>query len=622
VLDPVTSSVQATSDFPYRYETALSTYLASSNRDLSLAEAFKLGRDAIEASLGILELSAIHTAALVPLLGACPPGALVGTSRRAGEFFAKSLAPFDTVDRDTNTEIANLNRELLENVDELRQLAAIVEAADDAIHTVGPTNTILSWNPAAVVLYGYTATEAIGESDDMLVPPLHADERGAIGRLMRQHGHLTQFETVRIRKDGSPVEVSLTVSPIADEEGTVVAAAVIARDISARTRAEEEHEELEVQLRQAHKMEAVGNLAGGIAHDFNNLLTVIKGYSTLLVERLTDEGLARDAATIAEAADRASELTKQLLAFSRRQVLRPERATVNDVVGETLKLLDRVIGEDIAVDFELAPDVEAILIDRGQLGQVILNLAINARESMPGGGTLAVKTANVVLDEDYASQHIDVAPGRYVLLQITDSGAGMDEETRSRVFDPFFTTKNEGTGLGLATVYGIVKQSGGHIWLESEVGAGTTFTIYFPLAGGIAPVVAPVPQDEASLEGNEKILLVEDDAAVRRLVARTLQSHGYAVSEAASPAEALRLVDGREDFDLLLTDVVMPGMNGRQLAEALLAERPTLKVLFTSGYPADTMIRHGIADGSAAYIGKPYLPIELARKVREVLDAA
>jgi two-component system cell cycle sensor histidine kinase/response regulator CckA len=621
VSDPPRAAI----GFTGRYDSALAEYLASGDLDGALAVAFALGREAIDAGLGILDVSEIHAASLEPLLRASAPAALLDTSARAAEFFAKTLVPFDVVNhgfRETNNEIVTLNRELQENVDELRQLAAIVEAADDAIHTVGPANTILSWNPAAELLYGYTATQAIGKSDDMLVPPTHADENGAIVRLMGHHEHLTQFETVRRRKDGSLVKVSLTVSPIADESGTMVAAAVIARDISERTRAEEEHEALEVQLRQAQKMEAIGNLAGGIAHDFNNLLTVIKGYSTLLTERLTDESLVHDAATIAEAADRASELTKQLLAFSRRQVLRPERAIVNDVVGETLKLLDRVIGEDITVEFELAPDVEPIHIDRGQLGQVILNLAINAREAMPEGGTLAVKTANVDLDTAYAAHHIDVVPGRYVLLSIADTGAGMEEETRSRVFDPFFTTKNEGTGLGLATVYGIVTQSGGHIWLESELGVGTTFTIYFPLSAGVAPAVGATPQDLPSLDGTETILLVEDETAVRRLVVRTLESYGYTVSEASSPAEALRIVEGRDDFDLLLTDVVMPGMNGRQLAEALLVERPALKVLFTSGYPADTMIRHGIADGSAAYIGKPYLPVELARKVREVLDAA
>ena len=610
-------------DLALRYDAGIAHYVASGDRDGALAEAFGLGREAIDAGLGILDVCAIHRDALFPILVGSAPELLARTSERTSEFFTEALAPFDMVNRgfrETNAEIVNLNQEMQRQVEELRQLAAIVEAADDAIHTIGPENTILSWNPAAERLYGYSAAEAVGQSDDMLVPQTHADERGALVVLLRQQEHLAQFETIRTRKDGSFVEVSLTVSPIADGGGGIVAAAVIARDISARMRAEEERTELELQLRQAHKMEAVGNLAGGIAHDFNNLLTVIKGYSSLLIERLKDDDLSRDATAISEAANRASELTKQLLAFSRRQVLQPEQAILNDVVGETLKLLERIIGEDIQVDLDLAPRVDPILIDRGQLAQVILNLAINAREAMTGGGSISVKTANVELDAAYAAQHVDVIAGPYVLLEMSDSGRGMDAETRDRVFDPFFTTKQEGTGLGLATVYGIVKQSGGHIVLDSEPGVGTTFTIHFPSSGEPTPATLRAPRETESPDGTETILLVEDDDAVRRLVARTLQSHGYHVIEASSPAQALQTIEERTEFDLLLTDVVMPGMNGRQLAETLLAERPTLRVLFTSGYPADTMIRHGIADGSAAYIGKPYLPIELARKVREVLD--
>jgi two-component system, cell cycle sensor histidine kinase and response regulator CckA len=610
-------------DLASRYDAGIAHYVVSGDRDGALAEAFALGREAIDAGLGILDVCAIHRDALFPILVGSAAELLARTSERTSEFFTEALAPFDMVNRgfrETNAEIVNLNQEMQRQVEELRQLAAIVEAADDAIHTIGPENTILSWNPAAERLYGYSAAEAVGQSDDMLVPQTHADERGALVVLLRQQEHLAQFETIRSRKDGSFVEVSLTVSPIADGGGGIVAAAVIARDISARMRAEEERTELELQLRQAHKMEAVGNLAGGIAHDFNNLLTVIKGYSSLLIERLQDDDLSHDATAISEAANRASELTKQLLAFSRRQVLQPEQAILNDVVGETLNLLERIIGEDIQVDLDLATSVDPILIDRGQLAQVILNLAINAREAMTGGGSISVKTANVELDAAYAAQHVDVIAGPYVLLEMSDSGRGMDAETRDRVFDPFFTTKQEGTGLGLATVYGIVKQSGGHIVLDSEPGVGTTFTIHFPSSGEPTPATLRAPRETESPDGTETILLVEDDDAVRRLVARTLQSHGYHVIEASSPAQALQTVEEQAEFDLLLTDVVMPGMNGRQLAETLLADRPTLRVLFTSGYPADTMIRHGIADGSAAYIGKPYLPIELARKVREVLD--
>jgi two-component system, cell cycle sensor histidine kinase and response regulator CckA len=605
------------SDLGARYDESLAAYISAGDRDGALATAFSLGREAIDAGLGILDLCVIHAAAVGPILTASAPERLAHTSGCASEFFAESLAPFEMVHRGVRDTTKGLQR----SVEELRQLAAIVEAADDAIYTVSPENTILSWNAAAERLYGYSVEEAVGQNDDLLVPSTHENERGVLVEQMRRNESLTEFETVRTRKDGSSVELCLTVSPIAADDGGIVAAAVIARDMTERRQAEAAQERLGDQLRQAQKMEAVGNLAGGIAHDFNNLLTVIKGYNALLLTRLDDEELSRDAMIVADAADRAGELTRQLLAFSRQQVLRPEQTSINDVVEQTLQLLDRVIGEDITVDYEPTPDLEPILIDRGQLGQVILNLAINARDAMPEGGSLAVKTANVEFDSAYAAEHVDVVEGRQVLVQMTDTGTGMDDETRDRVFDPFFTTKDEGTGLGLATVYGIVKQSGGHIWLDTELGVGTTLKIYFPSSTEPAVVTPSRAAKPRSLDGTEAILLVEDDHAVRRLVARTLAHHGYVVVEASTPAEALRITEDPTYFDLLLTDVVMPGMNGRELAETILADRPTLKVLFTSGYPADTIIRHGIADGSAAYIGKPYLPAELAHKVREVLDA-
>jgi CheY-like chemotaxis protein len=269
--------------------------------------------------------------------------------------------------------------------------------------------------------------------------------------------------------------------------------------------------------------------------------------------------------------------------------------------------------------YELAEDLSPIVIDRGQLLQTIVNLAVNARDAMPNGGRLTLTTSDVALDAAYAADHVGVVPGTYVALQVTDSGIGMDEEMQQRAFEPFFTTKDEGTGLGLATVYGIVHQSNGHVWLYSEPGLGTTFKLYFPRAS--TPVIeAHAPATVSTLEGTETILLVEDDDSVRPLVAIVLRAYGYDVLEAESPEQALRLADGRDDLDLLLTDVVMPGMNGRELAELLIARQPGLRVLYTSGYPADAMVRAGIADSSAAYIEKPYLPDELARTLRELLD--
>jgi len=467
-------------------------------------------------------------------------------------------------------------------------------------------------NEAAIASYGYSRAEFLAMTiEDIRLSDDHEALREATSDPLRRYVDAGIWR--HRRKDGALIDVSITSNTV-EFEGRP-ARSVLARDVTEQRRLEE-------QLRQSQKMEAVGNLAGGIAHDFNNLLTVIKGYCAILVSELTDDELSRSAAAIAEAAHRAAELTRQLLAFSRQQVLRPEPTIVNDVIGDTFDLLDRVIGEDIAVEYDLDPDLEPIQVDRGQLGQVILNLAINARDAMPRGGHLTVKTANVDIDSAYTAEHVDVVAGRHVLLQITDSGAGMDETTRLRAFDPFFTTKDDGTGLGLATVYGIVKQSGGHIWLYSEPDTGTTFKIYFPLAGEQRPMLPPPPDEARLLEGTESVLLVEDDHAVRGLVALTLQGYGYTVLEAGSAADALAIAAAPSDFDLLLTDVVMPGMNGRELAEALLADRPSLKVLFTSGYPADTIIRHGIADASAVYLEKPYLPIDLARKLRQVLDTA
>jgi two-component system, cell cycle sensor histidine kinase and response regulator CckA len=289
-------------------------------------------------------------------------------------------------------------------------------------------------------------------------------------------------------------------------------------------------------------------------------------------------------------------------------------------VEETLRLLERTLGADVEVHAELDPKAPPVLADRSQLTQAVLNLAINARDAMPDGGRLVIKTGFAELDEAYAATHDDVAPGSFALLQITDSGVGMDEETQRRAFDPFFTTKQDGTGLGLASVYGLVKQSGGHIWLYSEPGLGTTFKVYLPASSAdVAPAGPAV--ELISLEGDETILLVEDTAMVRELVTATLEAYGYTVLAAADGHEAIALVEQtEEEIALLLTDVVMPGMNGRELAEILVARTPELRVLYTSGYPSDTVVRHGIADATAAFIEKPYLPDELARKVREVLD--
>jgi PAS domain S-box-containing protein len=617
----------------------------------------------------------------------------------------------------------------------LRQIAAIVESSDDAI--IGNTldGTITSWNPAAVRIYGYSAVEAIGQSIEMLVPDaLRGDVPGILAQV-QAGDRVEQYETGRIRKDGTVIDVWLTISGVKDSSGAVVGASTIARDINERLRGVEalhqsedsyralferhpgpmwlydldtrrfltvneaavasygysreeflamtidkilapkdetafreestkewdrpnvgrhrrkdgsfldvlvssdsiefegreaglvlaqdmtEQRGLEEQLRQGQKMEAIGNLAGGIAHDFNNLLLVIRGYSATLLKQLSDGHLRESAQQIDRAAQRAGEFTHQLLAFSRQQVLRPEVIDLNTVVAETLTMLERSFGGNIQIRSQLEPALEPVLVDRGQIAQAVLNLAINARDAMSeAGGTLSIRTANIELDEAYADTHEAVPAGSYVVLQMTDSGTGMDKDTQSRAFDPFFTTKEEGTGLGLATVYGLVKQSGGHIWLYSEPGMGTTFKLYFPTTSAEFTLRGE-SSNPTSLNGNEMILLVEDTEMVRALVTATLKSYGYTVLVAASGPEAIEIADqAHARIDLLMTDVVMPKMTGRELADRLVATRPGLKVLFTSGYPSDTVLRHGIAEARTAFIEKPYLPEDLAHKVREILD--
>jgi PAS domain S-box-containing protein len=384
-----------------------------------------------------------------------------------------------------------------------------------------------------------------------------------------------------------------------------------------------ERRSIEEQLRQAQKMEAIGQLAGGVAHDFNNLLTVISGYSDILITGgQLDEGKKALVREISKAGDRAASLTRQLLAFSRRTVLAPRMLDLNALVSDHEKMLRRLIGEDVTLTARLDPLVKCVKADAGQLEQVILNLAVNARDAMPQGGELTIETDNVELDETYAQTHPDVNPGPYVLLAVRDTGCGMTAEVMARIFEPFFTTKGpgKGTGLGLATVYGIVKQSGGHIAVSSEPNRGTTFKIYLPAfearpSGKSFPGIQPMPK------GSETILLVEDEDAVRAIARHTLESCGYRALEASNGADALRrCTQHQARIDLIVTDVVMPGMAGRPLIERLKGLWPDIKVLYMSGYTDDAVIRHGVLQAQAAFLQKPFAPHALATKVREVLD--
>jgi nitrogen-specific signal transduction histidine kinase len=381
---------------------------------------------------------------------------------------------------------------------------------------------------------------------------------------------------------------------------------------------------LEAQLRQAQKMEAVGRLAGGIAHDFNNLLTAITGYADLALSDLREgDPMRQDMEEILRAAHRAAELTRQLLAFSRQQVLAPRVLDLNEVVQSVDKMLRRLVGEDVELLSVLAPGLGHVKADPGQLEQVIVNLAVNARDAMPTGGKLTIETADAELAETRVRDLAAVPAGRYVMLAITDSGTGMDEETKARIFEPFFTTKEQGkgTGLGLATVYGIVKQSGGFIWLYSEPGHGTTFKIYLPRVEGAADALAPPVGTVEVPRGTETVLIVEDEEAVRALAKTALTRKGYRVLEAANGGEALlRCESEQAPIHLLVTDVVMPGLGGADLAQRLAPLRPDMKVLFISGYADRAAARHGTIQPGAAYLEKPFSLEALARKVREVLD--
>ena len=395
-------------------------------------------------------------------------------------------------------------------------------------------------------------------------------------------------------------------------------------EIAERKQAEEKMVSLQEQLRQSQKMEAVGRLAGGIAHDFNNLLTVIHGHCEIsLLQLQGNNPLREDIVEIKKAADRAANLTRQLLAFSRRQIMEMKVIDLNSLLRELEKMLRRVMGEDIELVTVLDDHLGKIKMDPGQMEQVVLNLAINARDAMPSGGTFILETTHVHLDEAYARTHISVEPGHYVMLSVTDTGSGMSPQVKERLFEPFFTTKEKGkgTGLGLSTVYGIMKQSGGNIWVYSEPGHGTTFRIYMPRVDQEADSLSRREDTVSMLYGNETILLAEDEPSVRGLAARVLRNQGYKVLEAVDGGEALQIASRhKERIDLLLTDVVMPQMGGKELYDQLKPLRPHLKVLFTSGYTENAIVHQGELAPGVAFLQKPFSPIFLTHKVREILD--
>jgi two-component system cell cycle sensor histidine kinase/response regulator CckA len=465
-------------------------------------------------------------------------------------------------------------------------------------------------------IVGYTRDELLARTFQDITHPEDLDfDLAEHSRLLANEIQTRSREKRYLHKNGSVVWVDLTVSMAREPSGKLKYSIAVIQDITQRKKLEEE-------LLHAQRMEGVGQLAGGIAHDFNNLLTVIGGRCVLALGRLQPaDPLRRDLDLISKTADRAAALTRQLLAFSRKQVLQPRVAELNDLIGNLTSLLMRLIGEDIELTFVPAPDTGRVRVDPGQLEQVIVNLTVNARDAMPRGGRLTIETAKVELDESYAARHVGVVPGSHVMLAVSDTGGGMDSATQARIFEPFFTTKGpgKGTGLGLATVYGIVKQSGGHVRVYSELGTGTVFKIYLPRTEDAAEAAAAASVRLPT--GTETVLLVEDEDDVRDLAREVLEQLGYTVLEAAAPPDAILIAERYAGIiELLLTDVVMPRISGRALATTIAAMRPETRILFMSGYTDDAIVRHGVLEPGTQFIEKPFTPEALALKVREVLD--
>ncbi len=491
------------------------------------------------------------------------------------------------------------------------------ETAPIGILLINEQGMVIDANTQALRMFGYDRGELIGESTEMLLPERfrcsHEGQRSSYMKEPHTRPMAVGRELTARRKDGTEFAVEIALAPLATDDGVLVSSTIV--DITERKKMEE-------QRRLSQRMEAIGKLSGGVAHDFNNMLAVILGCSDVVLDALPpDHPAIRKIEMIRKAGASAVDLTRQLLAFSRQQMLQPRVLDLKEIVEQTQALLRRLIGENIEFKISLDPSLGRVKADPGQIEQVLLNLVINARDAMPQGGRLTIEACNVEMDDSYKGEHQVVIPGRYVVLGVQDTGCGMDRETQARIFEPFYTTKElgKGTGLGLATVYGIVKQSGGYIWVYSELNQGTLFKVYLPR---VDESVQPAKKEPEAvvLESCKTILLAEDSASLREMAREYLASLGYVVLEAASGREALQKA---KEFDgpihLLLTDVVMPEMSGPELARHMMALRPEIKVIFTSGYTNDAIARQGVLDPAVAFIQKPYRPKALALKIQEVL---
>jgi len=531
------------------------------------------------------------------------------------------LKPFDEGELRRAVELA-LNRHraehdvLWESEERLRLLIDAVR--DYAIIVVDLDGRVASWNTGAERMTGYTAEEIVGRPIAMLYPEPERDLAALRDELqtVAASGSSRESEAWRVRKDATRFLATIVRSPIVDRGGRVSACATVMRDVTERRR-------LEARILEAEKLDNLGRLAGGIAHDFNNMLMVIFSRTEALVRTIGNAQPARRYVDdVRSAAMRSRDLTQQLLAAARRQVLQPQVTDVNEIVSSVVRLLGSSIGEDIFIRTDLHGELWPVFVDPGKLHQVLMNLALNARDAMPSGGALTIETRNFRATSSYVRQHPQLAEGDYVLLVVSDNGSGIPPDIRSRIFDPFFSTKSAGTGLGLAVVKGIVEQTGGQVWLYSEVDQGTTFKIFLPRLRDAAQRERPEAEPEMHEQGTETILLVEDEALLRTIIGETLEEHGYEVMSAATPAEAIALSEGfAGGIDLLLTDVIMPGMNGRALAERIAAQRPGIAVLFMSGYTDNAIVHHGVLEKGVHFIEKPVPTPALLRAVRGALGS-